>query len=112
MSTNLKGFYRKSEARKVSPCVSRPDLVAARNAAIRGDGDLRPFERKPVKLDPRPIDSRVKFFRAINDPKGYLVGSCYAVLSPTEFTFMRKNKTLEPWLESQRESGVVIRLSA
>lgn len=107
---NLHGFYNQSEARKASPAVSRPDLVAARNAAIRGPADLRPHERKPVQLSQAPMDSRIRFYRPVNDGKGgYRLGSCYAILSLNRVAQLRKEKRLESWLHEQRESGVVIR---
>jgi hypothetical protein len=97
---NTQGFWNKTEARKISPAVSRPDLVAERNAAIRGSGDLRPHERASVKLSRAPNDNRVHCYRPD--------GTKYAVLSPFRWAELRSEKCLESWLQRERESGVII----
>jgi hypothetical protein len=97
---NVNGFWNKTEARKISPAVSRPDLVAARNAPIRGAGDLRPHERAPIVLSRTPNDNRVFCYRPD--------GTCYAVLSPYQWQHLRDMKHLESWLTRERESGIVI----
>lgn len=91
--SNLIGFYNSREARKTSPCVSRPDLVAARNAALHS----------PVPMfSAAPIDSRMKCFRPD--------GTCYAVLTPTRWRDLRSHSKLTAHLTRERESGVVIAL--
>ena len=89
-------FYKTSEARKKSPVVSRPDLVAKRNAEL---------SREPAKvrfnaLDPEPTDNRI-FFRRPDL-------SCYAVLTPGRVDELRKRKKLDAFLNRERESGVII----
>jgi len=97
---NVNGFWNKTEARKLTPAIARPDLVAERNAAIRGAGDLRPHERAPVKLSRAPNDNRIFCYRPD--------GTCYAVLSPHQWSTLRAEKRLEAWLQHERESGVIV----
>lgn len=105
----LRGFYSTVEARKIASCISRPDLVTERNAALFSEGYKRPHERRSVLLSRVPADNRVHFYRPINHGDGtYSCGSCYAVLSPERIAELRKEKQLDLWLDVQRDSGVII----
>lgn len=72
MSKKLRGFWNTSEARKRAPVVSRPDLVAARNAALaddceeHSDESLRGFWRASEAVKPSPVISRPDLVRARN----------------------------------------------
>lgn len=100
----LNGFYNPKTAREKSPAVSRPDLVAERNAAsvysvadparspvIKSTADIRALD---------PTDTRIKCFR----PNG----TCYAVVSPLRWQELRDKKRLDKFLEEERDSGIVI----
>lgn len=102
----LTGFYDPCEARKVAPVVSRPDLVAERNAQL-----LRPLPSHNTdpsvpasvtlgKIASRGVDPRIRCYRTD--------GTCYAILGPSEWTAMRKQGRLQKWLDKQNKSGVVI----
>ncbi len=86
-------FFKKSEAKKKSPVINRPDLVAQRNA------ELTKAQRKEF-LDPVPTDSRV-FFRRPDL-------SCYAVLSMTRIAELRKLRMLDVVLNREKNSLIII----
>ena len=86
-------FYKASEARKKMPVVSRPDLVAERNA------QLSTHEVKAL-FSSAPTDSRVYFRRPDL--------SCYAVLSPKRVAELRSKRKLDAFLERERDSGIII----
>jgi len=91
-------FYKKSEARKVCPVISRPDLVAERNAEIttrQGVVDLYAKNR----TDSRMISRRPDL-------------SIYSIMSSFRWCELRKQGLLERYLRAERESGVILELSA
>ncbi len=51
----------------------------------------------------RSADNRVKCYRTN--------GTCYAVVSPSQWRDLREHGRLDAWLDEQRESGVVIDLN-
>ena len=103
--SNLNGFYNPKTAREKSPVVSRPDLVAERNAAIASYSVADPARVPYIKnvadiRDREKTDTRVKCFR----PNG----TCYAVVSPLRWEELRAKKRLDSFLEHERDSGVIL----
>lgn len=103
---SLRGFYKPENA-KASAVVSRPDLVGKRNAqasdqysvtdneAKRPAVTLSQLQRRSIQLD-----SRIRCYRPD--------GTCYAVVSPTQWAHLRETGKLAGWLDRQRESGVIL----